>query len=386
MTLLGCIVLMQRIVVPNLNIDFSLILIYVAILVLFFIYKVNISRSKLILFVIFAVFVIISSFLSAAPFSENSLLLLIICYFPFIFTVEFSTESYLRIINSYQKIMIFCCAVAFMQDAVQVIYGWQAFPNMDLMLPKSWIVDNFVYIQHVKYGSQYIKPNAFFFREVSFLSQFVAIAMVIEFTYFMRPIHLIIYTFTIFLCLAGTGLLLIAIMAPMLFVRLPSRWKVISGLATLLTLGAALYFGWFGEVGQRVTEYQDPQSSSYGRFIYPITLIMNLPNSIRSLISGAGPGNSPSFELGNVIAISKMIIEYGVFSTIAFYVFMVWSLFYKAPSRRIGLSLFILFNILGAYLLVPVIPMLMVALGILPRPTKPPGSFKENRLALAGAF
>ena len=265
--------------------------------------------------------------------------------------------------------MLLVCAIVALQDVWQFTIGWQSFPDMDRLLPDWLITQGFVYIQPLEYGSPYIKPSAFFFKEVSFCSQYLAIAFIIELVFFRRYWRMIAYLGCIFATFAGTGLLLLAITAPFLIAGMQARARSRLLLLVPAVIAVAVASGWLQQVSYRLTEYQQQDSSTYGRFIEPfISVDTYAPNL--TLLSAFGAGQIPREESFVFLPVVKLMLEYGPAVTIMFYALLINALFSGAPSRRVALGLFVLYNLMGGYFQIPDIINTMVLLGTLMRPTR----------------
>jgi hypothetical protein len=268
--------------------------------------------------------------------------------------------------NYFQTLMLVIGAIVLLQDVWQFTIGWNSFPNLEHMLPKEFLTQAYVYIQPIKYGSMYMKPSGFFLREASFVSQFTAIAVAIEVAFFRRIWLLAVFSAVLFACFAGTGLLLLALISPIMLLRLPARASApLIGLV-LIALIAAFQLGWYGSVSQRMGELQTSDSSVSGRFIIPFQVLGDFIRNNDSVLWGVGAGSSSNVYVP--LPIVKLMMEYGVLATVAFYAMLAYALFDRRAEAIVASALFVNFNLGGGYLLVAVIVNLCILLGTLFRP------------------
>src|SRR5690606_12127460 len=80
--------------------------------------------------------------------------------------------------------------------------------NIETLIPKALLVPDYYYERLVRYGSPLTKPNGIFFLEVSFLSQMIALAIVIEVACFHDMRRVAVLLFGLAATTAGTGILL----------------------------------------------------------------------------------------------------------------------------------------------------------------------------------
>ena len=168
----------------------------------------------------------------------------------------------------------------------------------------------------IVYGSDLFKSNAYFFLEASFLSQFLALAIIIELSLFRRIVPLAVLMAALATTFSGTGAMLIAVVFPVLFLRYWTNVRVVSlGLIAVLALGAAIVAR--PELLARVSEFGGHDNSATARFIEPyVMLARDSFSDAGSFFLGYGAGAADrlvtsSDALVNFSAVPKAIIEYG---------------------------------------------------------------------------
>jgi hypothetical protein len=365
-TQLLAVVLLQRIVVPGPAVEVILFTFAAGMAGLCVFGEVYVSGTRLILFSAFAASVCLSFFLTGRDVSIPSIVLLLAGYSTYVICLDVTREFYLRCIDFFVKVMIVVALITIIQIGGQATTGRVLVPSMDDLLPKSLIIKGYVYWQTLYWGASLIKPPAFFFREVSFVSQFLALAIVAEIAFFRKIWRLAVMVVALFATFAGTGLVILAVTSPFLLAKLPRTARFYA--IPLVAIGIAVLAGsgWFSNVESRVGEYQDTSSSTYGRFIYPIVVLSELQDVDDPVFTGMGAGNGDRATRGNGVlaAPTKLLLEYGIVPTILFYVFVVYCLFYRAPDISFAFAQLALHVLGGGYLLVSPYIILFFILGV----------------------
>jgi hypothetical protein len=361
-------IFLQRIAIPGLGIDVTALTIPIGLVALAARAPLAIVPTRVLLYGILVALALVSQSLVRAPISLSSLALLIVLYLPLAFEVIVSREIYLRCMSLFQDAMCVVCAIVFIQDLGQFTIGWQYFPNMDNLLPEWLIVGGYNYLQPLAWQSVYIKPNAFFFKEVSFVAQFVALAFIIEMTLFHRTNRLALYLCGLLATFAGTGLFLVALVFPILILTRPPKnlgpTLLIAALAVVIAVGS----GWYEQVAGRITEFENTNTSSYGRFVFPFAAAYEHLSGDFLPFTGVGAGNVVYGDISVVyVPLAKLIIEYGLVVTLSFHAMFILALFSRAPAAAIAFSLLVLFSLMGGYLLSPTIVYVIFLLGVLLR-------------------
>ncbi len=359
---------LQKIAVPiNIGqvggpVQAALPLMGLALLALAFFVSLKIDMRRLLFLVILLVFAAISIAFQSNAYSINSVIMVISIYIPFLFYIEVSGKTYHNLIKIYLDVMIAVGAVVFLQHFSQLIWTWRVWPNLNQLIPQKFQFVGYDYIQPIKYGLNLMKPNGIFFLEVSCISQFTAIAFAVELVYFQRLWRMIFYSSVLLACFAGTGLLLLLVTGPVLLNRLSPRSLAVVGLVSVACVITAIGINWLPMVQNRFTEFQQVGSSSYYRFVVPFQLLLDLVKNPSSIVMGAGPGNIPRGNANDWWVITKIAFEYGLLTTIAFFVYFGYILFKDAPSQRIAFLLFVYFNFSGGFA-VPIFPILVFLIG-----------------------
>jgi hypothetical protein len=368
-----CITVLQKFAIPiDLNVfrshvslgsvEFALPLTYAALAVLCLFVPPKFELNRVLLLILFLTIIIASTILVRDTYSAGSIILTIAIVLPMALTFEVSEGAYKKMLQIFLMAMIIFGAISLIQHFVQLAWTWRAWPNLDKIFP-SYILDpGFVYIQPIKYGSKLMKPNGIFFLEVSYLSQWTAIALVIEYIYFRRFLRMAFYAVVLVASFAGTGLLLLAICSPVLLTKVSRKSILAVVLIFAVGLIVAIRINWYQQVNQRFTEYKQTGASANHRFVEPLYFLIDSLGEPRAIFVGQGPGAIPKGDQKIWWAVTKISYEYGLVSAIVFCILLGYYLIAGAPSKRVGFLLFVHFNLMGGFG-IPVYPVLFMIIG-----------------------
>jgi len=254
-----CLTVLQKFAFPvNLGgaggpVQVALPLTYAALFVLLFFVKFSVDRQRVVLLTGALIFAFVTIAMVPGTYSTNSVMLMVLIYLPFILYIEVSEATYHKLIKIYLNAMIIFGAIAMLEQVAQLIWSWEVWPNLDYIIPSNFQMEGFVYIQPFQYGSHFMKPNGIFFLEVSYLSQWTAIALALELVYFRRTWRMSFYAVVLLSCLAGTGLLLLLVCAPVLLSRVSKRSLAVVGVVFLVCVITAISINWVQNVQHRFT-------------------------------------------------------------------------------------------------------------------------------------
>ncbi len=344
------------------SVELLLPLTYIAMIVLTFFVGIRVDINRLIWFSVFAICALISILTLSTPMKPQSLILFLVINIPFLFVVDVSRTTYRRMLKIFQDVMIFFGIVVLIQYAVEIIWSWRAWPDLDRIVPETFRFVGYNYIQPIRFGSRLMKPSGVFFLEVSYVSQWTALALALEIVYFKRVWRMIFYSGIVVSLFAGTGILLILLCSPVLLARV--SWRTILG---VLAIGVtciliAIQINWYQQVNHRFTEYKHTGSSSNHRFIEPLEVLGDTLQKKNMLFTGEGPGTIPKGGAQVWWTVTKLAYEYGLLTTIAFFIFYTSMVFVGAPSLRIAVVLYVLFFLMSGTS-IPVYQVLILIIG-----------------------
>ena len=330
-----------------------------------------IDPIRLALFGAFLVSCLLSQLLSGAAMSGPAFLLMIALYVLMVFRLDVPEVTYFRCLNIFQTAMLAVTAVVVLQHAIQLAASWTLWPNLDKLLPSQSLLPGYNYLQPLRYGSAFYKPNGIFFLETSFVSQFAALAAIIELVYFRRVLRVVAYVALLFMLFAGTGILVLALTAPFLAPLLPRRALLWLGVGVAIACVVAVASGWFAQVQDRVLEFQRPGTSGYYRFTVPFMTVVERAGDPASILTGFGAGSTPTRDASVLTPPAKLVFEYGFVPTILFFLFFVVSLLKSAPSMGIAVGFLMFYLFGGGSFAVPVYVVMCVLFCTLLRVPQP---------------
>jgi hypothetical protein len=290
--------------------------------------------------------------------SISSIAELILLYGCMTITVPLSEGAYRRVLNYFVVLMIVPAAVILFQYCYQKLTGLGNPLSMDELLPRSILLQGFIYDAHYPWYSTFQRPNGFFFLEPSFASLFAAAAAIVELTYFKRPWLVLLMLGATLASMGGTGLTMLVIAAPLLIARQSPR--ILIAMLTIAALGLPVLVlnreGWLSS-GEgipflsRLNELNNQDSSGFGRLIQPAQELLKLMADSNYLFAGTGAGSiTPDF--GSAWPATKLAKEYGLLSMVAFLLFFASSVMgaFNVPLKA---AMVIAFQLTGGYLLGP---------------------------------
>jgi hypothetical protein len=293
--------------------------------------------------------------LSVASFVE---LLLI---YSFLTVTSFASEAaYKLILKRFVGMMIIPALIVLVQYFYQKLTGLSDPISMNSIVPKSLLLQGFVYDAHYPWNSTFQRPNGFFFLEPSVISMFTASAAIIELTYFKRiPFALLMIGATGF-SMGGTGLTMLLIASPFLLARQSLPAALLIGVAALIALSAAIALNVPLPLLSRLNELHQASSSGSGRLLIPAEQLTKLLFDPSFILTGGGAGSTTA-ALGNPWPVLKLINEYGLVTTIL-YVILYLMAFVKPYNVPLAIAISILFHFSGGYLLDAIVVQFMAVI------------------------
>jgi hypothetical protein len=332
---------------------------------------------------------IIACLASGKPFSMPSVMYLFVLYLPFAFGPANSSSAVTPSVAGlkwFSTMMFVFALVAIWQYGSQV-YLHIPYSDPFELLPEALRIKGYIISYPLVYGSPIYKSNAYLFLEPSFLSQFLALALIIEICTSRRLLIMGVQVAGIATTFSGTGLLLIAAALPFAILANLNNLRVAAtaGVCALAIVGAVVTNP---SVLNRAGEMQDPGSSGSVRFSTPYEFLTDL--SVRSpsnLLVGYGAGAVDRLTHGdqsaNFPAIPKAIIEYGLLGGLPLLVLIAVRIFRSVPEFPVAFGLFCMQFFLSGALLQPISIFLLFYFFAL-KPYKPFDAFGSMPLYATG--
>lgn len=316
---------------------------------------VRLEPKRLAFYGITLAVLILPQLLQAGTFSLNSLTMLAVLHIPYVLVVVRGEELAPKVLKLFLHLarLLACLAVAqyFLQGFVDNTFLYP----IDNLIPQQFVVQGFNAQGTINYNSTQIRATGVFMLEPSFLTQFLAVAIVAESVTTRRLWPLALYTAGILVAHAGTGLLILLICMPFV-VFLHRRWDLL----VLGAIGAAAIFA-FGEVlnldfiANRAGEFNDPNSSGFARFVGGFYMFdQMLWPDLRRALFGYGAGSFMDYvhlfdiEVADM-PMTKMIFEFGVVGALTYFTFIASSLFASPLPRILSVAIALTFLLNGMY-------------------------------------
>jgi hypothetical protein len=297
-------------------------------------------------------------FLASPTYSTMSFLLLLIISTFYVFRVEMDRDSYLKWLRSFQWIAVGAASLVFLNWATQIA-GLGIF-NLQALMPERIVYLHYNYIQPIHWSSPWMKPNAIFFLETSHISQFLAMAIVIELTCFFRIKYLAFLGAALLSSFGGTGMLTLALCVPFLLGRVP-KGIILAGLLALpVAYTGAKAIGLTENIENRITEFGKRGTSGEMRFSRPAEAVVDaMFGDEADLFTGKGAGEMPKgkSQLGANFAwapYAKVFVEYGIIAFAFWAALILTSMFGHGVPFAISWVVFLQYQFMNGSLNVPV--------------------------------
>jgi hypothetical protein len=326
--------------------------------------------------------------LNAGHASVPSAALVLLIYAPYALTLRRREGVFEACIGAFQAMVLVCAVAGIVQFLAQFVLDPALLFTFHGFLPDPILLKGWGNVQPLQWGGSIYKANGFFLNEPSTFSQYLALGIIIEILFFGRLWRLVVLGVAVLLSYSGTGLILLVTMLP--FALLHARaYKALFGLLVLGVVAIALGDLWQMQalIG-RVTEFGSGGSSATARYQAGAWLIAwyVLPWP-PDLLFGLGPGSFldtarlQSFEAHDG-TLWKLVFEYGLVGSLAFWLMFGVLLFDRVPSRWIAVALGIGFVAFGGMLLDPRLQVLILLFCTL---TKLPATTLPARLRLVAS-
>ncbi|MBW4329896.1 hypothetical protein KY084_03280 [Stakelama sp. CBK3Z-3] len=337
------------------SVQFVLVIQYAVIALLMIAGRLKVSIGKLFIFLLFGMACLITAMLQPNPnFSFPSLIYVLAIYATYIFLVPVRDETLRKYFEAIQIFAIVAVALVIIDWAVQ--FAGQHMPNIENIIPKNFLFFDYIYIQPLEWGSRFNKPNAYFFLETSFVSQFIAFALIIEAAFFQRFKNLLIYGVGLVFTFGGTGMMLALLCVPVLLFHLRVRMLPLILISLPVVAVAAIQVGLVQNVEKRTAEFGEKGASANQRFNAQFERVGEVfSGPIRETLIGIGPGQMPNRINIMWTPISKVIVEYGIFVYALFWAFLIYCLFGRGIPFIISWMVVIQYLFLNGSFLVPIV-------------------------------
>jgi hypothetical protein len=344
--------------------SFSLFIAYGLVVVALISGNLAISPNRLLVYFVCVAVGIVSlvvntSLSSADRSSATSLLLLTVIYLPlvFVFWPTADQEQELRwTMRLFSNIALFCGVAGIAQFFAQFVIHADWLFDFTPYIPQA-LQQGGIYNTVIPVGSLY-KSNGFFFREPSGASFVMALALLVEASFFHRPFRMATFALALVLTYSGTGLL--ALMIGFLFSVRP---QTVGRLALLAGIGGLAAWATSDVLNlsftlNRIDEFSEERSSGYIRYVAPMRLVNDILFDYPwSFWVGFGPGvisrlSQSAFAFHDPTW-AKLLVEYGVLGFTAFLALMAACIHRRTLPLQLQAVLFFSWLVMGGHLLTP---------------------------------
>lgn len=313
---------------------------------------VRLEPRRLGFFCITLAALVLPQLLQAGTFSHQSLMMLAVLHIPYVLVVTRGHELALRVLKFFLHIATLLAVLAIAQYFLQGYIGLALLYPIDNLVPQRFVVQGFNAMGTIAYQATQVRATGVFMLEPSFLTQFLAVAIIGEALTSKRLWRLGLYGAGILVAHAGTGMLILLVCMPFVVIT-RRRWDLVLlgavGVAVLLAFGDVLNLE---KITNRASEFSDPNSSGFARFVGGFYMFEQMlwPNVARALFGyGAGSFMEYTHLFTNEVAdmpMTKMIFEFGLVGAAVYFSFIASCLF-SSPLPKLlslGIALSFLFN------------------------------------------
>jgi hypothetical protein len=310
-------------------------------------------------------------------------------YFVWLFSVDVDRDTYKRYLLVFQRIMLVMAVIAVAQFAEQLTTHTRL--SLFEHVPKGFWIEGYNTRPTLGWGSDFRKSNGEFFLEPSFLSQFLAVSVIIEILFFGNWKRIALYGAGIFCSFSGTGMLLLVLFGIATVIK-ARRYELLYPLPLLLVVFLLVQDNTYVQaITGRINEFGESGTSASIRFDAPNEALFDLINrDFIGFLIGKGPGvvdqlgQFYGYGESNYPALHKLLIEYGLLGTVPFMLFLGWRFFAWPRSRILAGALFVMYMALSGSLLQPHTIFLAYVLAIaLPLSNEEAALKRARRMGLA---
>lgn len=317
--------------------------------------RLTIDLQRLGMFVVAMSFLGVVMILRGDEWSVGSYLMMAALYATYTVSLTDPRYDVRRGIEFFLNVSLIIAIAGIAQFFLQFVIGPKlAFP-IDYLLPKSFLVEGYMNLNVLSYGSTTHKPNGVFLLEASFFSQLLAIAVIAELLTRNRMHRLLIYVSGMIVSYSGTGIIVLLVVMPFLVIK-KKRWDLViialGGLVALALLYDVLNLDIFTK---RATEFGATKSSGFMRFTgayYMFDQFLFI-DQWRTLF-GYGAGLFKEYEVRTNLpvhesALTKIVFEFGVIGAIVNIGFLVFCLTRSSAPGLLKLGVAVMFFMAGIY-------------------------------------
>lgn len=357
--------------VPGAPVSLPLVTLYAWLAYMLLSNRLHVSYPRLAMLSLFFAAATISQIIANRPISLLSYLEFLILYSPFVFIWRVPAQQHVRLMSVFQDAMLLGAAMVILQLAWQAAFGLGNAPNLEKFVPKALLLQGFNYAAPITWGEAFIRPNGLFFLEPSFVSSFLASALLVELMFFRRMWRILLYGGALLGTVAATGILMVLVAAVPLLAGRRGRVVVLAAMAGAIGVVAAYYTGVLAHLTGRFAELGMRNSSGFQRLVAPLEQLGGVFAEPSHLVTGVGAGNAVETNV-SLWPLAKVMVEYGALPGVLFLA-AVAACMLGTANAPLALALFVAFNFTGGFLLNPVtVIQILVLVSLLAVRAEPP--------------
>ncbi len=246
---------------------------------------------------------------------------------------KLTTREFNRVLDVFVVVMRWSSVLGLLQLAVQ----YAGVPGGDWLapvVPADFLVQGYNSGDPLEYGSPIIRVNGLIFLEPSFLSFFLGLAAVVALWRGKGVLTVSLLLLGIIPTSAGNGVVVfgLGLAAISLSSRRGRLRMLVVPMAATLALAVATPFG--NRFVSRTAEFGQSDASANLRIVEPYVRFFDLwLENAQAMVWGYGAGNSSGIlnasQTDGLLTpiLPKLVLEYGLFATVGFLLFLMWALF-----------------------------------------------------------
>lgn len=292
-------------------------------------------------------------------FYPSSLLLLALVHLPLVLEFRVASADIEKIVKFFTALCALIAILAIAQFLMQYMTSDSWLFPMENFVPDTFRVRNFNEEAPLEYESTMMRANGVFMLEPSYLSQLLAVALILEASTFNRLWRLMLYLAGMLVSYSGTGFLVVAIALPIIVVS-QKRWGLLLGMMVAVIMAAILFqfageYLYLDKFASRIGEFNSTGSSGFARFVGGFYLFGQFlsDHPMRALF-GAGAGMFKDYApLAHYpvaeMPLFKMVLEFGIAGALLYFAFLFYCLSSSALPLAVVTAIAITFLLNGLY-------------------------------------
>ncbi|HEX2584968.1 MAG TPA: hypothetical protein VHL14_07545 [Steroidobacteraceae bacterium] len=292
-------------------------------------------------------------------FYSSSILLLAALHLPLLLQFRVGSADINKVVKFFNVLCSLCALLAIVQFVLQHFISSPWLFPIESFIPDGFRIQNFNQEAPLEYESAVMRANGVFMLEPSYLSQLLAVALVLEVSTLNRVWRIMLYITGMLVSYSGTGFMVLGIALPVVIVA-QNRWGLLFGMiiaaivAVILVQFAGEYL-YLDKFISRIGEFNSTGSSGFARFVGGFYLFNQFlsDHPIRALF-GAGAGMFKEYApLAHYpvaeMPLFKMVLEFGIAGALLYFSFLFYCLSSSALPSAVALAVALTFLLNGLY-------------------------------------